>query len=42
MLVLTEGMNESKITDIKSTYESEIAFDRDLKKFLQSKLTILI
>lgn len=38
---MTEDVNESRITDIKSTYESETAFDRDLKKFLQSKLTLL-
>ena len=40
MLILTGNINESKTTDIKSMYKSEIAFDRDLKKFLESKMVL--
>jgi len=38
--VLTGNIRESKTTDIKSIYKSEIAFDRDLKRFLERKLIL--
>ena len=35
---MSENIDKSKTTNIKSKYESEIAFDRDLKRFLENKM----
>jgi len=40
VLALTENANESKTTSMRTRYESEIEFDKDLKRFLEGKLVL--